>query len=729
MPALTRQTTYSSLPPSPRIEAAFDFGVSLDDRSLQDLEHALYEIRRKAKGKYREEDVDNDEEVEDCEMVRIPFVSRLSPEPEGGDREVDQVEETFWPARSRRQTLDTLPDLSGIPDIIRRTTVNGNNAARDVGERHNFSAPENGAGDDGYIQQTVGSPVEASSSEEEKVGSQSLMDDARRDHTASLWDILRDDAGEEIWDGWVADGKWERIANFLAVPLAVEKVTLFGALLCLDGFLYNFTVLPVRASFAVYRLVSSIILQRRSIGPIPPSHLHSVLRLLLVVVPTSILLFATDASKMYHTVRGQDTIKLYVIFNALEIADRLCGAFGQDVLDTLFAKETLSPSLRKSGKGRKRQQARPVFFFMLSLGYVLTHTLIFFYMLVSLNVAINSYDYTLLSLLISNQFVEIKGSVFKKFEKENLFQIMCADIVERFQLALMLTVIAIRNIIEMAGSDVAYLPKSFIKGKSLVDSIFSPVLIVILSEMLVDWLKHAFIAKFNHVRASVYDRFTDVLAKDVLVAGSSPSGGQDVRRRHPILLDQSPLVARRLGFASIPLACLVLRVGVQALGMLTTSSHEHDESHFGLQGWAWGTIKWTAIVGVGLSAWSCLVALKILLGLSLLSFSAVRQAGMEEREREDKVNDFGRAPVGESKEETAYNQQTKEYLGSTSDDLDISGRRPLEKTDIRASYASSKPDDDKKTPPGTTGVGSGAKKGKKWKLEEVERWTMVKRIW
>jgi hypothetical protein len=185
--------------------------------------------------------------------------------------------------------------------------------------------------------------------------------------------------------------------------------------------------------------------------------------------------------------------------------------------------------------------------------------------------------------------------------------------------------------------------------------------------MLVDWLKHAFIAKFNHVRASVYDRFTDVLAKDVLVAGSSPSGGQDVRRRvclifartelplieqHPILLDQSPLVARRLGFASIPLACLVLRVGVQALGMLTTSSHEHDESHFGLQGWAWGTIKWAAIVGVGLSAWSCLVALKILLGLSLLSFSAVRQAGMEEREREDKVNDLGRAPVGESKEET-----------------------------------------------------------------------------
>jgi hypothetical protein len=28
-----------------------------------------------------------------------------------------------------------------------------------------------------------------------------------------------------------------------------------------------------------------------------------------------------------------------------------------------------------------------------------------------------------------------------------------------------------------------------------------------------------------------------------------------------------------------------------------------------------------------------------------------------------------------------------------------------------------------------TGAAGTGKKGKKWKLEEVERWTMVKRIW
>jgi hypothetical protein len=72
-----------------------------------------------------------------------------------------------------------------------------------------------------------------------------------------------------------------------------------------------------------------------------------------------------------------------------------------------------------------------------------------------------------------------------------------------------------------------------------------PVLFVIVSEMIVDWLKHAFITKFNHVRASVYGRFTDVLAKDVLLAGSmtrrrKSSKGKGVR---PILFSFGGLLS------------------------------------------------------------------------------------------------------------------------------------------------------------------------------------------
>jgi hypothetical protein len=44
------------------------------------------------------------------------------------------------------------------------------------------------------------------------------------------------------------------------------------------------------------------------------------------------------------------------------------------------------------------------------------------------------------------------------------------------------------------------------------------------SEMLVDWLKHAFITKFNHIRPSVYERYTDVLCRDL-------SSGSAVGRR------------------------------------------------------------------------------------------------------------------------------------------------------------------------------------------------------
>lgn len=87
----------------------------------------------------------------------------------------------------------------------------------------------------------------------------------------------------------------------------------------------------------------------------------------------------------------------------------------------------------------------------------------------------------------------LSPAVFKKFEKENLFQIACADIVERFQLWLMLSVIAFRNLIELSGSDYSSLPTSMSAkaGSSHVWTILSPVLVVLGSECVVDWMKHA----------------------------------------------------------------------------------------------------------------------------------------------------------------------------------------------------------------------------------------------
>jgi hypothetical protein len=115
-------------------------------------------------------------------------------------------------------------------------------------------------------------------------------------------------------------------------------------------------------------------------------------------------------------------------------------------------------------------------------------------------------------------------------------------------------------------------------------------------------------------------------------------------------LDQSPLVSRRLGIASVPLAVLVIRICAQIVGMLTQVTHHNDNQTLSSD-WFWTSLKWAAGILIALAAWGTLVALKIMLGLGLLSYSALRQAGMEEREAEDAVNDFGRPGVGESKEE------------------------------------------------------------------------------
>lgn len=290
--------------------------------------------------------------------------------------------------------------------------------------------------------------------------------------------------------------KSERVSNFLRVGLAIEKVISFGSLVCLDSFLYTFTILPLRAVLALQNLHRRLNASQKS----------DILKFGLFVLVCVFLLLYTEPSRMYHGVRGQDNVKLYVIFNALEIADKLCCSIGQDVLDALFSRTTLNQA----------PTSTLVVYLFLALVYGVAHSLVFLYQLVALNVAVNSYDNALLTLLISNQFVEIKGSVFKRFDKESLFQITCADIVERFQLMLMLSVIAFRNLIELSGSDFTFLPRAFIRSNTQLETIFSPVLIVILSEMGVDWLKHAFITKFMHIRPSIYGRFMDILAGDFI---------------------------------------------------------------------------------------------------------------------------------------------------------------------------------------------------------------------
>ncbi|KAH7888817.1 eukaryotic membrane protein family-domain-containing protein [Phlebopus sp. FC_14] len=523
----------------------------------------------------------------------------------------------------------------------------------------------------------------------------------------SLWDYLREELLATDFDSH-QELKWERVSNFLSIPFAIEKVLGFGFILCLDSFLYTFTILPIRSTFAFFRFFYNIATFSKS--HLPPSQKADILRFLLVLASITMLIPLTDASKIYHSIRGQDTIKLYVIFNSLEIADRLCASIGQDILDCLFSRSTLEVLSHRVPI--TSHTLRPFVFFVLASLYVCCHTLVMVYQLLSLNVAVNSYDHALLTLLMSNQFVEIKGCVFKKFEKDNLFQITCADIVERFTLSLMLVVVAFRNLIELSGSEFDFaggfvMPKSFgwFRGNNVLWTISYPVLTVLISEMLVDWLKHAFITKFNHIRPSVYERYTDVLCRD-LASGSAV--GRLGARKHTYV-DQSPLVARRLGFASVPLAVLAILIGLQSLNLVF--SHRFDDE------WRLDAltrmssaevvhlVKW---VVMGLAFWLCFLAVKILLGVNLISYATRRRAGMEARAAADIINDFGRDPIGEGREEREYNKQLKKMVDDWRDDAVRVG-------EMGESH----------TPRGSGGGGG----KRRVALEDLTRFTMVKRIW
>lgn len=420
--------------------------------------------------------------------------------------------------------------------------------------------------------------------------------------------------------------KFEIISNFLKVPLFIENFLIFGLLICLDSFLYNLTLLPLRIlkNFKNNKL--------------------DLIKMIVIVLTTLFLYLFTDSSKIYHLIRGQDNIKLYVIFNVLEIFDKLCSSIGQDILDSLSSSNILL----------NKNIYNTLLFSTLTLIYSILHSLIFLYQLVALNVAVNSYDNTLLTLLISNQFVEIKGSVFKKFDKESLFQITCADIVERFQLMLMLSVIAFRNLIELSGSDFYFLPRAFIKSNSKLETIFSPVIIVMLSEIFVDWLKHAFITKFNHIRPTVYDRFMDVLALDFIPDLNSfkkkDSNGSPPTT--PPLIDQSPRVSRRLGFAAIPLNAFFIRVVIQALGMLSDSSSIDECEPLKTSQLYRGSIVLQSTMWILLLiiSWLVLLALKLLLGINILAFAQQRQFGSVERKTEDLLLNVQNI-IGESPEE------------------------------------------------------------------------------
>ncbi|XP_039491245.1 protein TAPT1 homolog [Drosophila santomea] len=325
----------------------------------------------------------------------------------------------------------------------------------------------------------------------------------------------------------------QKIYSFMRIPRDLERFMVYGIMQCADSFLYIHTFLPVRFVMAIWALVSRTvarIFRLRSSGQrlLSPAEICDLLKGVIWMTVTLIMLLV-DTNRVYHIIKSQSIIKLYIFYNMLEVGDRLLSAFGQDTIDALFWTAT-------EPKNSKREHFGVLTHVLFTLIYVFLHSGLIMFQATCLNVAVNSNNKGLLTIMISNNFVELKGSVFKKFDKNNLFQLTCSDVRERFHLSVLLFIVVIQTMKEFDWSITQFcvmLPDCFA---------------VLFTEILIDWVKHAFITRFNELPESIYREYTTSLAYDMT----------QTRQKHAFS-DHSDLVARRMGFIPFPLAVVLIK--------------------------------------------------------------------------------------------------------------------------------------------------------------------------
>jgi hypothetical protein len=196
----------------------------------------------------------------------------------------------------------------------------------------------------------------------------------------------------------------------------------------------------------------------------------------------------------------------------------------------------------------------------------------------TLTVVMNSADTALITVLVLNNFSELRSFVFKKcvsllpvhrphvaltclsvcifillhrmrrYEPNHLFQMSCADMTERFQIMLSLAMIFIVAMNEPGAPRFSLslslsFPVSFpLAWAGWEESLCYKAGLIVVGEMAADAIKHAFINKFNNIHAAVYADFAAVIRMDILS-----------NQKDQIILDHTYSVTRRLGLCQVGL--------------------------------------------------------------------------------------------------------------------------------------------------------------------------------
>lgn len=118
---------------------------------------------------------------------------------------------------------------------------------------------------------------------------------------------------------------------------------------------------------------------------------------------------------------------------------------------------------------------------------------------VVLNVALNGDNYSLVALLASNNFSELRTMVLKRITNEHLFRAACADVIEQMQLVIFFVVMLLRHSMSLGFGTVQ----------------ISDLFLILLIEIVIDTMKHTFVIRNNGIKESVYSRYEAVWFWDV----------------------------------------------------------------------------------------------------------------------------------------------------------------------------------------------------------------------
>ncbi|KAM5566943.1 protein POLLEN DEFECTIVE IN GUIDANCE 1 [Rosa sericea] len=303
------------------------------------------------------------------------------------------------------------------------------------------------------------------------------------------------------------------------LPWRCELLIDVGFFVCLDSFLSLLTIMPTRILMTLWRLVHTRQFKRPSGAEL------SDFGCFTIMACGVILLEQTDISLIYHMIRGQGTIKLYVVYNVLEIFDKLCQSFNGDVLQTLF----------NSADGLASCPTENMRFWIwrftcdqaLAVTASIIHSFILLAQAITLSTCIVAHNNALFALLVSNNFAEIKSNVFKRYSKENIHSLVYFDSVERFHISAFIIFILAQNILEAEGP--------------WFESFLFNAGVVFVCEMIIDIVKHSFIAKFNDIKPIAYSEFLEDLCKQTLNI-------------------QPETAKKNLTFIPLAPACVVIRV-------------------------------------------------------------------------------------------------------------------------------------------------------------------------